>query len=224
MTILRRMAKTTLFVVPTVIAIAAMQPAIAQEDCDHSRRPGLTVTLEIPKPRIVEDQTRAQIQHISRDSGANPLQPGLLLNGLTVYNLETRHRIEVRQTDHRQKCFYPSRITASVTVRRLDVFIASELAHESCQRRVTLAHEMKHVTVLSDGATELRRKIEAALEDTPAFRTITAPDIDTALERFGIALNTIVNDVRTEVSRKMVRRNSALDTPEAYRADDALCR
>lgn len=191
-------------------------PAVAQTP--------VVVDLIVPEPAIITDRPRTDIRQISRETGANPLAPGLLLNGLTVYHLETRHRIEVSQYGDRKDCFRPTALTAAVDVKRLDVYIAGELDPASCQFSVTMEHELKHVAVLSDGAKRLKSEIEAALNDKAAFQPTTAPDINIALERYSTALNTIIDDIRQSVSQQMLRRNRLLDTPEAYRADDARCR
>lgn len=184
----------------------------------------VTVDLSLPEPTVITDSPRAAISDISRQTGANPLAPGLLLNGLTVYHLETRHRIEVSQYTDRRDCFRPSRITAAVDVKRLDVYIAGELDPGSCQFGVTMEHEMKHVAVLNEGARRLKVEIETALKDESVFQPILSPDINIALERYSTALNTIIDDIRQSVSQEMLRKNRLLDTPEAYRADDARCR
>lgn len=206
-----------------LLAIAIV-PAAAEETCKAASATPLNVNLSIPPPTIIDDRARADIRTISRQTGSSPLAPGLLLNGLTVYHLETRHRIEVSQLPRQTNCFQPSRITASVDVKRLDVYIADELDASSCQYRVTMAHELKHVAVLREGASKLKRGIETALNATPIFNPITAPDINVALNRYSTALNTMIDDIRQSVSQEMIRKNRLLDTPEAYRADDARCR
>lgn len=198
--------------------------AKAESSCQSAVRTPIAVDLKMPSPTIIDDQPRRQIRTISEQTGANPLAPGLLLNGLTVYHLESRHRIEVIEFPKRNGCFRPNRITASVDVKKLDVYIAEELENNGCNYRVTMAHELRHVAVLREGANRLKREIESALTDSEAFASISAPDIDTALKRYSTALNIIINDVRQSVSQEMVRRNRLLDTPEAYRADDAKCR
>jgi hypothetical protein len=216
-------ARPVLFIVALGAWLAATA-ANAQTVCDPARKLPTSVTLEIPRPDVIDHLRRPEIRKVSRETGAAPLSPGLLLNGLTVYHLETRHRIEVGQIPRQPNCFQPNRITASVRVTRLDVYIAQELDHDSCQRDVTVKHEYRHVAVLQEGATALKLGIENALKETPVLGSISAPDINTALKRYSVALTTIIDGVRQKVSQDMVRRNRLLDTPAAYRADDARCR
>lgn len=199
-------------------ASTANATCIAQPSAD------LSVTLEVPAPTMNHDLPRDSIRRISQQTGGKPLPLGLILNGLAVYHLETRHRIVVSPFPRRRDCFQPSQIMASVQVRNLDVYIARELERGSCQYGVTVAHELQHVEVLRDGATELRDQIEHALRRNMILGPITAPDIETALERYSLALNIIVDDIRQKVTQDMNRRNQMLDTPAAYRAEDRKCR
>lgn len=222
--ILRHVRAASAFLALPILLATFAAPLAAATSCPAKPELRTSVDLILPTPSIITDLPRAEIRVISGETGASPLSPGLLLNGLTVYHLETRHRIEVSQFPKQRNCFHPSRLTAAIDVKRLEVYIAKELIRGTCQYGVTMDHEMKHVAVLRDGATRLKQEIEAALLDAAAFQPITAPDINTALKRYSTALNTIIDDIRQSVSQEMLRRNRQLDTPAAYRADDARCR
>jgi hypothetical protein len=105
----------------------------------------------------------------------------------------------------------------------MDVYIAADYPEDSCEYRVTIAHERQHVgfnlAVLREWLPKVRAALTGAARDKfPA----SFPDTPTNEEVNHILLDPVA-PVFQAMNQDMARRNGSIDTPENYRREIAKC-
>ncbi|ANK80288.1 MAG: hypothetical protein TEF_05385 [Rhizobiales bacterium NRL2] len=185
--------------------------------------PQIGIALAFPAPGISHELASDEIPQAMRAHGRGARAGAVRQVGATAFTLNTEVRMSVAAAEQRRDCFRLKRLDIRLDVLQLDVFIASELVPGTCPYRVTMAHEQRHVEIYRSGVRRLKEELETALGGSTLLRAIPAASIEQAMERFRVAVDTVVSDARRKNSEEMARDNARLDTPSSYREEHARC-
>jgi hypothetical protein len=212
------MLRTLLIVLALLLTTVAARAA----DCPVTSPADLSAGIEWQEPQLVHDQPSDALP-ASRRGGAGFPGANRRKLGSTESSLLVRTRLVVSELAADRGCYALSRLVVNIVAGPVRIFVASELDPESCPYRVTLAHEEKHLAVFRDAAEDLLAELEQDMRAPSLRQSIAAEDIQVAVERFRQAVNIVVGDARRRVDAEATRRNGALDTRSAYRAEQDKC-
>ncbi|WP_416899038.1 MAG: hypothetical protein ACMVY4_04735 [Minwuia sp.] len=205
-------------------AVLTLLPAgTAEAACSEADAPEIRIRLELPEPELIHDYASDDIPEGTVETARRVRELNSRLHGLTVFQMETGHEVAVRQLRPGRDCFRLERLNVWIRVNKLRVYIARELARGSCLYDVTLRHESRHVDIYSTGVKSMRDEMAKALTGTPLTAPLRARSVQAALTRYSTAIGTVLSDIRQKSSLEMTRDNARLDTPFAYRAEQAPC-
>lgn len=202
--------------------IALILPASAAAECPEVAAPLVELRPGGPPAQLIRELAAHELPQPST-TGLTSASPLARQVGSTVWQLAIKSRFDVEEVADAPGCFRLTTIRAQILADPVNVFIARELDEESCPYIVTLALERRHVAIVNDAVDAIAGDLEIELRDTSLARAIETPDIATAVRRFRSAINVIVGDTRRRAHEDATRRNALLDTPEAYRAEQAKC-
>ncbi len=148
-----------------LVIAAALTPAraVAAAFCRMTDRPEIIVTADEGRINYIHARDRRGIAALGK------IGPARLINGLSHFQTRRNTRYTYRLYRHNgQVCAMPTRIRVSLSLGRIDVYLARELRRGSCPYRVTLAHENRHVAYHRRGlrrlAALLRRELRTSAE------------------------------------------------------------
>jgi hypothetical protein len=122
------------------------------------------------------------------------------------------------------ECFYLDKVTANFGWRAHDIYIASNIAPESCLYAAVLAHERDHAAindaVLRDFAPRVKAVLEQALaREQPAFERNRGSAVKDVIDR----LDASTAAVLAAFEREKAKRNAVIDTPQKRLAQTRAC-
>jgi hypothetical protein len=121
-------------------------------------------------------------------------------------------------------CIYLRAVEVEYGYLHHDVFVASELAPDSCEYKAVLDHENQHVAInramVREGARRLRQELERRLATLPPkFSREPQLGTDRAIAELQLAAAPVLEDIE----QAQAARNAAFDTAGAYDAIGELC-
>jgi hypothetical protein len=145
--------------------------------------------------------------------------------GLTTALFGQRTEIELHLLDDRRgarACGTP-RARVELSMQPMTVFIARELAEASCQREVTLSHEMKHVAAFGDVLGDAAHDLERALPEAIGTALRRAPGPEELRQQLDAAVRDYLAEFMHEWKRALDERQAGVDSPEEYARVSTAC-
>lgn len=106
----------------------------------------------------------------------------------------------------------------------IDIYISSTIAEGSCDDRVTVHHELQHVSFIEQaimrGSVRINATIYKKLQST-VFNGTSQEDVVSQAKK---SLISIIDRELSSVTLEMNARHASIDTPEAYLKTSAICR
>ena len=187
--------------------------------------PALEVDVQLLKPRIVYHHDIDLFGLPTIQHGTEHPPPGATLFGLTklVDNLRVEfRRVAIPLTDGRV-CVWLTKVDAQLGDPTMDVYIAQNYPRDSCEYKVTLAHENTHVRFNLEALRDWLPKIRAAVTEAAKRKFPASFPAQPTAEEINKVLLDPVAPVFHEMNEDMGRRNASIDTPENYRREIAKC-
>ena len=204
-------------------------PAGAQVRCPANGTKPDTVLLErVGKVVYSRRHGRRDLQRLrARRNGPARVLRGAVPVGLTVAELtfRIRTRVILEPQGRKRYCARLATVETSLGYGDIMVYVAREYRKGSCPYRTILAHENRHVAVfqgtLARFAPRLRTRLrEAAGQMAPLWVTDRESPADILQERLRRRLQPLMG----EMERVMDKANARIDSPSAYRGEQARCR
>lgn len=202
-----------------MLALTAF-PALAAQECP--RPPGMPeakLEFSVTQSRLVlhHDVDLLGLQRIQ--GHAETVPSGWALQGLTFSNDKLEIAISGREQHfpNGSVCLWIDKVTATLGLPELQVYVASNYPEGSCEYRAILVHENRHVAINRETVQAHVPGIRQSLLDgirasNPLFLS-SQPDRQLMARRLQSFANVEFQVLRAELRQ----RNGAIDTPEAYR-------
>ncbi len=127
-------------------------------------------------------------------------------------------------------CPLVKKITYIITYKP-EVYIASDLRNEACSHGVTVMHTKLYIDAYLQSINEYIPRIKKGIEDyvanmapqqwiSPAVVSVRQHIIKTDTEK---AINDLLDPVLKQIEETSLPRLAAINTPESYARDSALC-
>jgi len=199
-------------------------PALAMPACP---RPGgvsdPTLDFQTLDPRLVLHHD-VDLLGLPRVEGHMETVPrGWTLQGLTIAN----DQLEIRATWREQHfsdgrvCLWLDKVTARLGMPEQRVYIAADYAEGSCEYQAIMAHERRHVEInrqtVQAHASAVRRAIVDGIRESNPLPLSSPPDTQLVVRR----LQAYARPEAQQMISELRQRNGAIDTPDAYRREQA---
>ena len=145
--------------------------------------------------------------------------------GLTMAMFGYSADIEFNAVDDRRglrTCGMP-RLRVELSMQPVTVFVASELATESCQHDVTLSHEMKHVEVFRQALDRAARDLELDLPKAIGPELRHAKNPEELQQRLVVSVRDYLAQFIGERQRLLDEEQAEVDSPEEYARVSNTC-
>jgi len=145
--------------------------------------------------------------------------------GLTTAVFGQSTDIQLNVIDDRRgsrACGTP-RVRVELSMQPMTVFVASELASESCQHDVTLSHEMKHVEVFSQALERAARDLEREFPLAVGAELRQAKNPSELQQRFVVSVREYLARFMHERQRMLDEAQAEVDSPEEYARVSTAC-
>lgn len=144
--------------------------------------------------------------------------------GMTAARFTHRIDLTVENLPRQPGCFRLSKVRVQYRIKSpIRVHIASELVEGSCPYQVTLDHEYRHVEIARKGLRDMVGSAQAELPELVGSTTIRAASLDKARRIFLDTIVRITGDAARRFGDRAKREHRLIDTPEAYRQEQAKC-
>jgi hypothetical protein len=145
--------------------------------------------------------------------------------GLTTAVFGYSTDIELNAVDDRRglrTCGMP-RLRVELSMQPVTVFVARELATESCQHDVTLSHEMKHVEVFRQTLDRAARDLERDLPEAIGAELRHAKNPGELQQRLVVSVRDYLAQFMGERQRLLDEEQAEVDSPEEYARVSNAC-
>ena len=145
--------------------------------------------------------------------------------GLTTAVFGYSADIDLNAVDDRRgsrTCGMP-RLRVELSMQPVTVFVASELATESCQHGVTLSHEMKHVEVFRQTLDRAARDLERDLPEAIGAELRRAKNPGELQQRLVVSVRDYLAQFMGERQRLLDDEQAEVDSPEEYARVSNAC-
>jgi hypothetical protein len=145
--------------------------------------------------------------------------------GLTTAVFGYSTEIELTAVDDRRgwrACGMP-RLRVELSMQPVTVFVASELATQSCQHDVTLSHEMKHVEVFRQALDRAARDLERDLPEAIGAELRHAKNPGELQQRLVVSVRDYLAQYMGARQRPLDEEQAEVDSPEEYARVSNAC-
>lgn len=208
-----------------VLTVAWPVSALAEMSCP--RPPGLAepvLDFQVVEPRVVlrHDVDLRGLPRI--DGHVEQLPSNWTVQGLTMLN----DRLDIQASWKEQRfsdghvCLWPQAIKVMLGSAEEKVYVAADYPEGSCEYNAILGHEKRHVAINGESLRAHAGQIRQALMEGIRASTplpLSQPTADKSLlsRRLSSFAGPAVSQLRTD----LMARNHEIDTPDAYRAEQA---
>jgi hypothetical protein len=204
------------------VALCLLVPAPAAAlDCRQGQ-PRVTLTKNIPPPKLDNTLTQPQLQAMPTNTGHKGRALGLYRGDL-VSEFESRLVIE-RQGD--EACMRLESVELRVAMPVRTIYVLRERRPGTCEYNAVLEHERKHQAaddaVIGDHIPRLQRLMQAAAQRVSAQR-IRPGEEKAAQQRLDNELKAALNQASKTLEQERSARQLAIDTPQEYARVTAAC-
>jgi hypothetical protein len=206
------MAAMTLLFVPT--------PAVALA-C-NAAQPMVTLTKNIPQPKLDYTLTQPQLQAMPTSSGHRGRALGLYRSDV-VNEFQSRLVID---REGNEACVRVESVELRVSMPTRIIYVVRERRPGTCEHNVVLEHERKHQAVddavIAEHVPRLQRLMQAAAQRVSAQR-IKPGGEKAAQQRLDNELKAALNQASKAMEQERAARQQAIDTPQEYARVGAAC-
>lgn len=210
-------------------ALLAGDIEAAQRSCPAPEQ-APKIVLKTDRGRIANHNghSRAQLTKMQRHQrgSATINGPGWKPVGLTVTDLKFSLKVQINALPMapRQVCAVLVKADAFLGYDRLDVYVARRYRPGSCHHRAIIDHENKHVAIFRRTLDAYGPRVDRRLQrEAAALGTIRAATPKAAANIVHKRLSSRVQPLFDQMNREMDAANARLDTPAAYRREQARC-
>ncbi len=203
-----------------LVIAAAFMPARAGAAafCRMTDRPEIIVTADEGRISYIHTRDRRGIAALGK------IGPARLINGLSHFQTRRNTRYTYRlYRRNGQVCATPTRIRISLSLGRIEVYLARELRRGSCPYRITLAHENRHVAYHRRGlrrlAALLRRELSTSAEHLHGKGT----DRRQAEAALGRAIEGMIAPLAGKTAALTAAFDRDLDSPASRQEEASRC-
>lgn len=144
--------------------------------------------------------------------------------GVTAARFTHRIDLTVESLPRQPGCYRLSKVRVQYRIKSpIRVHIAAELAEGTCPYQVTLDHEYRHVQIARNGLSEMVTSARTELPELVGSTAIRAASLDKARRIFLDTIVRITGDAARRFGDQAKRQHRLIDTPEAYRQEQAKC-
>jgi len=204
----------------------ATASSIAEAACtrDPTYKPAIQINVIEPEIRYL--RTKGKQQLATMKGQYHKAREGWTPVGLThgEMKLEIGVSIESATRNDGRYCSRLKTVDVNVGFEVLDVYIAREYKSGTCQDRVVLAHERRHVLVYQSAITSYLPVLDRQLRNE-AYNMApqVSSDPNKVLEAFHTRLSGAVQRSFDATRKSMVEKNAAFDTDREYRREQKKC-
>ncbi|WP_315922928.1 hypothetical protein [Mesorhizobium sp. SP-1A] len=200
------------FLFPSVSAAAACDPIAPRIKVDQLYR-GYQID------RSVDGRNLERIGN--KSVGSNKEMMGLTVSGLS-YSMQLS--TSVAQSGGRF-CGSVSDINVQFGAKDpIKVYIASGVAQGSCDDRVTVKHELQHVSFIEHAIVTGSSRIKSAVSNSLAGKTFVGSSQNDVVAQAKQMIAGVIDRELDKVASEMNARHASIDTDEAYSKTSAICR
>jgi len=145
--------------------------------------------------------------------------------GLTSAAFGYNTDIQLNVTDDRgasRGCGTP-RVRIELSMQPVTVYVASELAGQTCQHDVTLSHEMKHVEVLRESLELAARDLARDFPVAIGVKLRPATNPSELQQRVVVSVRDYLAQFMRDRQRMLDESQAAVDSPEEYARVSTAC-
>jgi hypothetical protein len=209
-------------VLKVAAALCLLLPASAAAlDCRQGQ-PRVTLTKNIPLPKLDNTLTQPQLQAMPTNSGHRGRALGLYRGDL-VSEFESRLVIERQGSD---ACVRLESVELRVAMPVRTIYVLRERRPGTCEYNAVLEHERKHQAVddavIGEHIPRLQRLMQAAAQRVSAQR-IRPGEEKAAQQRLDSELKAALNQASKTLEQERSARQLAIDTPQEYARVTAAC-
>lgn len=106
----------------------------------------------------------------------------------------------------------------------IKVYIASGVAQGSCEDRVTVKHELQHVSFIEHAIVTGSTRIKSAVSNSLAGKTFVGSSQNEVVGQAKQMIAGVIDRELDKVASEMNARHASIDTDEAYSKTSAICR
>lgn len=157
----------------------------------------------------------------NKSVGSNKEMMGLTVSGLS-YSMQLS--TSVAQSGGRF-CGSVSDINVQFGAKDpIKVYIASGVAQGSCDDRVTVKHELQHVSFIEHAIVTGSSRIKTAVSNSLAGKTFVGTSQNGVVDQAKKMIASVIDRELDKVASEMNARHASIDTEEAYSRTSAICR
>ncbi len=180
--------------------------------------PQVVVTVDAGEIAYIHDRNRKGIAALGN------MGPARLINGLSHFQARRNTRYAYRLVQQGGRiCAMPTRIDISLSLGRIDVYLARELRRGSCAYRVTLAHENRHVAIHRRGQERLAALLRRALSASAARLHGSGSNRRQAGAALGRAIERVIAPLAARTAAITAAFDRDLDSPATRRQEARRC-
>ena len=198
----------------------APAPAVALT-C-NAAPPAVTLTKNIPQPKLDNSLTQPQLQAMPTNSGHRGRALGLYRSDL-VSEFQSRLVID---REGNEACVRLQSVELRVSMPMRIIYVVRERRPGTCEHNVVLEHERKHQAVddavIAEHIPRLQRLMQAAAQRVSAQR-IKPGGEKAAQQRLDNELKAALNQASKTLEQERSARQQAIDTPQEYARVGAAC-
>ncbi len=187
--------------------------------------PPLEINVQLLHPEIVYHHDIDLFGLPTIQHGAEHPPPGATLFGLTklVDSFRAGFQTVTLPVVGEHFCVWLEKVDAVLGDKVMDVYIAADYPPDSCEYKVTLAHENTHVRFNLEALRDWLPKIKAALTEGAKKNFPASFPVSPTKEELDHVLLDSVAPVFAQLNQDMAKRNGSIDTQESYRREIAKC-
>jgi len=231
------------YMILILILLCSGTPVVAQAASKSNQQQTLQaicktppkVTIDFPTPQVkyVTHWTSKQFcKKVGRPACYKEQGMEFCVKGLTVPPVIENSQIGLKtatRSNRRNMYVCPKSIELSVhyKVPEIVVYLPREYMQSSCAYRVIKEHENYHVKVFKESIPFYKPQIQKFLmqeaENLPALTAQTPTDVQKITKIYAKILIQRLNQIQEYINKTVEAKNAAIDTPEAYLAQQKLC-
>lgn len=145
--------------------------------------------------------------------------------GLTTATFGQSTDIQLNRSDERgdsRACSTP-RVRIELSMQPVRVYVASELAPDTCQHDVTLLHEMKHVAVLREALELAARDLAHDFPAAIGVQLRSARSPSELQQRFVVAVRDYLVQFMRDREKMLDETQATVDSSEEYARVSTAC-
>ena len=206
----------------TAALVWPFAPAPAVALACNAGQPTITLTKNIPPPKLDNSLTQPQLQAMPTKSGHRGRALGLYRSDLVT---EFQSRLVIDRQGN-EACVRLQSVELRVSMPMRIIYVVRERRPGTCEHNVVLEHERKHQAVddavIAEHIPRLQRLMQAAAQRVSAQRTRPGGE-KAAQQHLDSELKAALDQASKTLEQERSARQQAVDTPQEYARVGAAC-